>query len=413
MNEKIPVLIFFVGLALASLGVVAGENRVVFLTSTTGSPDLASWDDSGEATGLAAGDAICQSRAEAASLDNPGNFVAWLSGSSDDAYCRIHGLAGKKADNCGQAVLPESAGPWVRADGYPFAPEVSRLLAPENAVYMPPWRDEFGEPVEGFRSVLTGTDAEGVAADIGRTCEDWTSTEASPGPIVGSAGTTSLRWTSAGGVACNHTYLSLMCMEQLPGTPLPSFEQSGQLAFVTSAFGSGDLSSWPQAGAGASGVDAGDSICRNLAADAGLPYPDGFKALLSDNTTDAIDRFDTDGPWIRPDGVMVAANKAELFGETLSTAITVTESGDYLPSSDFYHAWTGTNPDGSASGWHCGNWELGSAETQGRSGNSAAANSFWTGGNPGNWPDDCDSSYALYCLSDSTMEIFADRFETQ
>ena len=34
---------------------------------------------------------------------------AWLSDSSDDAWCRIHGLDGKRADNCGQPVLPANA----------------------------------------------------------------------------------------------------------------------------------------------------------------------------------------------------------------------------------------------------------------------------------------------------------------
>jgi hypothetical protein len=66
-------------------------------------------------TGLEAADAICQSRAEAGGLN--GTFRAWLSDDDDDAYCRIHGLSGKKAENCGQGSLPDFAGNWVRTDG--------------------------------------------------------------------------------------------------------------------------------------------------------------------------------------------------------------------------------------------------------------------------------------------------------
>ncbi|MBI5194666.1 MAG: Ig-like domain-containing protein [Nitrospirae bacterium] len=93
-------------------------NRIAFVTSGRGNGNLSTWADAGEKTGIAAGDTICQARANAAGLS--GTYAAWLSDSTNDAYCHIHNLTGKKADNCGQTTLPAEAGPWLRMDGLPF-----------------------------------------------------------------------------------------------------------------------------------------------------------------------------------------------------------------------------------------------------------------------------------------------------
>ena len=72
----------------------------------------------------------------------------------------------------------------------------------------------------------------------------------------------------------------------------------GALVFVTSAIGTGQLGSWPQAD-GATGIDAGYKICQSLAAVAGLPSPASFVPWLSTNLVDARDRLTTDGPFRR------------------------------------------------------------------------------------------------------------------
>jgi hypothetical protein len=107
----------------------------VFVTSVQGDGNLGSWPDAGGKTGLAAGDAICRARAKAAGL--PGTFRAWLSDNKHDAYCRIHNLDGKMADNCGKASLPVAAGPWVRTDGFPFSGTINQMLS-EQKVFTPP-----------------------------------------------------------------------------------------------------------------------------------------------------------------------------------------------------------------------------------------------------------------------------------
>ena len=79
----------------------AQQPRVAFVTSVFGDGNLGSWPDSGIEVGVAAADEICQARATVAGLANSGNFVAWLSTTTDDAYCRLHGFSGKKSANCG------------------------------------------------------------------------------------------------------------------------------------------------------------------------------------------------------------------------------------------------------------------------------------------------------------------------
>ena len=72
---------------------------------------------------------------EGAAAGLKGTFVAWLSDDNDDAYCRIHLLTGKKSANCGKAVLPVNAGPWLRTDGFPFADRIDKLVESWHGLY--------------------------------------------------------------------------------------------------------------------------------------------------------------------------------------------------------------------------------------------------------------------------------------
>ena len=60
--------------------------------------------------------------------------------------------------------------------------------------------------------------------------------------------------------------------------------------FVTSVAGSGELSSWDDAGT-LTGVAAGDAICQARATAAALPNPATYRAWLSDDTDDAYCRL--------------------------------------------------------------------------------------------------------------------------
>jgi len=391
-----------VGVALLSglLAVPLGaQMRQMFVTSVTGNGNLGSWPDAGFSQGLAAGDAICRARATAAGLPNAADYVAWLSDAVDDAYCRVNRKLGKMADNCGEPALPNLAGAWWRTDGEPFGARILDLVQPEQQVLNPPRVDEFGHYVHVSDFLWTGTSFLGsVGTD---TCADWVSAAAGTTGVTGWAHMTSVGWTSYGGNPCSSAG-HLLCFETRRGDLLPEYPAWARLAFVTSAGGTGDLGSWPQAGA-ATGLAAGDAICQSLAAAAGIHHPESFKAWLSDDVTDAIDRFQHDGPWMRLDGVEVAAGKADLTDGVLASSIHFADSGEYLN----WPVWTGSWSEGTGTGEHCTSWTSSSSGVNGRAGFSVSAGyswSYWAGLN-------CDYAYShLYCLQDLPL-VFFDGFD--
>lgn len=374
----------------------ADPPRVAFVTSVTGSGDLATWPGAGGETGLAAADAVCRARAGAAGLDRAQSFVAWISDSSDDAYCRVHGLTGKKEARCGRASLPATAGPWVRPDGAPFSGPIATLTG-EDIVFHPLELDENGELLP-LSSVLTNTTPSGeLDSRFSDSCSDWTSTDPSSRIINGTTYRTSIGWTSSGAPSCDNSF-RLFCFETGSGSgpELPAISERGRLAFVTSVFGNGDLGSW-EAGGGANGLAAGDAICGTLAREADLAQADSFRAWLSDSGTDARDRFEHDGPWVRPDGVRIASGLADLTDGSLETSINVTEEGEYVGN---WGVWTGTSPGGVARAETCVGWTNG---TDTASGSVGEAHGNWLG-----WTRrsvaGCDFiGGRLYCLSDSQV----------
>jgi len=385
----------------------AEAQKVAFATSVKGHGDLSEWPDAlmVGATGVEAGDAICQARALAVGLDNPQDFVAWLSDSNDDAYCRIHGLTGTKADNCGQIIFPADAGPWVRMDGFPFAAEITQMLAPNGRIFTPVLLDEFGQ--QGTQIYYwTCTSETGVlTTSFPSACSDWSDSTSSDSAYAGRTTRTTRGWTRSDGNACS-AFLRLLCLEGGGAGPaLPVFTIDDRVAFLTSVMGHGDLSSWPDAG-GATGIAAGDAICRARAAAASLDDPSSFKAWLSDSSTDAKDRFLNDGRWVRLDGVKIADNLADLTDGQLFTSINVMETGVY--TNGFDNVWTATGQDGTLIGGACNNWTDGSDSAQGRVGYSIDTAHGWTA-----WLDrDCDWPGRLYCFSDVVSNwIFGDNFE--
>lgn len=378
------VILFLVGASSP----LSAQQRVVFATSASGNADLGSWPEAGDGqAGLAAADAICVNQATLGGLSNPGDFVAWISDDVSDAYCRVHNLAGKKADNCGQKTLPIAAGPWVRSDGEPAAATIDELLVPNPVVYMPLLTDESGNPIALDQKAWSATRTSGIAyAD---TCANWTNGVSDSSVSLQLQSNT---WASNGGSPCNSPDLHLVCVETGVGGPLDLPAPEGNIAFHTSANGTGDLATWSEAAQGTTGIEAGDSICNNLAADSGLPWQGNYKAWLSDDSVIAPDRFASDGPWYRPDGIQIAESKADLIDGSLFSALIQTEEGLY---SAFQLIWTGTNADGSLNANNCGNWE--SEVGMGSLGRAGDTNSAWT--QTGQYPCD-ETTLRIYCLSD-------------
>lgn len=385
-------------LVFGGSGTAVGQ-QVAFVSSVTGYGDLGDsldWPDNDGLTGVAAADAICRNRALAAGLSNPTQFRAWISDSANDAYCRVFGPSsgGIVVANCGETALPTGAGPWVRTDGHPFLPTIENALGLTGVAYAP-LLDEFG--VELVHSsvgshALTGSNEFGEAKV--QTCTDWSSINGDAGLGLPAIATTGF-WGSLSVGNCQSEY-ALLCLEVGSGASLPPRHAAGRLAFRTSVQGPGELDQWPVVGIGtATGIYAGDAICRSLAESEHLPYPETFKAWLSTDTINAVDRFTTDGPWRRIDGVRFAEDIADLVSERPFTSLTVSEQGDYLHTA----VYTGTLGDGTAHADNCSNWD--SSAGQAAFGFSSAAWRWWTFASS----RDCTNEYPIYCLQDSTHEV--------
>jgi len=188
------------------------------------------------------------------------------------------------------------------------------------------------------------------------------------------------------------------------GPPLSFTPQTGAGVFVTSVGGTGDLGSWPEAGS-AEGLDAGDAICRILAENAGLYDPESYVAWLSDASEDARDRVTGNGPWVRLDKVMVAADKTDLINDgLLLSSIHVIETTHYEQENVF----TGTTGLDYGTSDHCGNWTNGISGS-GDYGVTVYGHDNWTAFGT----QVCSEQKRLYCFSNSnSWPFFSDNFES-
>ena len=160
---------------------------LVFVTSTRGSGDLASWDGSGGVGGLAGGDAICQALAAAAFLPLPDSFVALLSDGATDAATRL-----------------TLDGPWKRVDGVLLADSLADLTdgALDDAIAY----DELG--ARFFTDAWTGTTEAGLST--ANHCLGWTSGVAGDTGTRGRPWRSENDWTGVTPVGCQ-TSLHLFC----------------------------------------------------------------------------------------------------------------------------------------------------------------------------------------------------------
>ncbi len=364
--------------------------RYTFVTSSSGTGNLSSWTGANGMTGLAAADAVCASRASTAGL--AGTYVAWLSDSTSDAYCRVHGLAGKKANNCGLGSLPVAAGPWARPNGTPVSPTIDRMLAPTHQQFFPAGSETSAEVTSSPLVVYTGTDVTGAATAA--TCNDWT---VSVSTIRGNAGDVfggGTAWTDASTIdsTCD-TFGRLRCVETVAGPALPSRHPVAKKAFLTSVTGTGNLSTWADA-AGTSGINAADAICQARARHAGYLNAASFKAWMSSSTS-VTSRILTNGPWARPDGVVIGTSEFDLTDGRLAAPLYLTETNAYVAgSNDAGTVWTGTSSSGSASFNYCSIWT--SATSTGTFGRHDLADFRWVAATT----QSCGTTARLYCVED-------------
>lgn len=377
--------------------------RRAFVTSVAGTGNLTSWSDSGGLIGVAAGDLICKNRALLGGLPNFSGFRAWLSTASTDAYCHVQGQTGKRDPGC--VGTPTPAGPWYRYDGVGrFSGTLDELTDPlQPEIYQPIHFDELGNELsQDSGNYWTGTGADGTASDS--TCAGW---------VVGTDGATGRTgtpersvywWTSDFTNYCDRSR-RLLCVESGTSEVTPVPWVPAALVFSTSALGSGNLGAWPEAGA-ATGLAAGDAICRNLAAAAHLPSPDAFIAWLSTDSVAAGSRLTLeDTPFRRVDGFRLANSKADLLSSGSANTLHVDEQGQYLAQLNWH--WSGSLGGGSASGINCDGWTSSDPGDDGDLGVSDFAyGAEWSAF----WSTPCSQPLRLLCMSNREV-LFWDGFD--
>jgi hypothetical protein len=168
------------------------------------------------------------------------------------------------------------------------------------------------------------------------------------------------------------------------------FDGNGKVAFVTTKTGTGNLSSWtPQNGSNV-GWLAADTVCQTEATAAG--FQGTFKAWLSDNASNAIDRIGADsGPWIRTDGHPLSMDLPTfLLGQVL-VPLWFNASGVKAVTGK---VWTDTLANGTyySAILHCANWTLNTG--MGGNGEIVASGTGWSNfGSIG-----CGELNHLYCF---------------
>lgn len=386
----------------------SATKRRAFATSAAGTGDLASWAGAAGATGLERADSICRYHAAGGQLPNWETYRAWISVEGTDAYCHVQGLGGTRASGCNGASLP-GGGPWYLPNGItPWSGTLDQMTGPEALLYRPLMLDENLDPITTDfydRFLWTGSDPQGVHEYL-LTCEDWTEGSNSQSGLAGDAYRVGSGFSTAMATLCegpNH----LLCVEPGPSETVIPRWGPGALAFVTSARGTGDLGSWPEAD-GLAGIHAGFRICRNLASAAHLPAPSSFVPWLSTPLVDAVDRLTTDGPFRRPDGLIVATDVAELVGASFTrNSLHQQEDGTYL-AGDEDEVWTGSLVDGTEGPSHCSSWTEGSDASPGRGGlATVGAAAEWTN----HTGYTCSWENRLYCFA-NVITLFWDGFES-
>lgn len=177
-----------IGTASAQASVIPAASRTIFVTSTLYTGNLG---------GLTGADSNCMTRAGAGSL--PGSFRAYLSTSTDDAVCRILGLSGKLASNCGLPVAPNlsAIGPYLNRNAVQVAASLQDLVS--NTLSSAVGFNESGGAAGGS-TPFTGT-ANGVQS--GANCSNWTDGSSFSNGLLGNAGVTNSQWSSDGSGTCS------------------------------------------------------------------------------------------------------------------------------------------------------------------------------------------------------------------
>lgn len=165
-------------------------------------------------------------------------------------------------------------------------------------------------------------------------------------------------------------------------SPLVSACGLSYTAFATSTLHDGDLG-------GAAGADA---ICQDLADTAGLAGT--YRAWISDSTRTPAGSMRGNIPYLRVDGVQIAASTEDLLEGRIDDLISLDETGAPVAASGgSSDAWTGTNSDGTLRRT-CGDWTTADPSTKGHAGQTNQRIDDWTSSRD----QACDQLHHLFCF---------------
>lgn len=142
-------------------------------------------------------------------------------------------------------------------------------------------------------------------------------------------------------------------------------------------------------------VAGANAICQSAAAADGLPAGT-YRAWISDGMTSPATSFNQAvGPYVLPNGTVIATSWSDLTDGSLLAPISITANGSPNASAA---AWTGTNADGTASGAgasssNCGGWA--NPGTTGVRGSTGDTDGDWSNQASG---VNCSLSLRLYCF---------------
>jgi len=266
---------------------------------------------------------------------------------------------------------------WARPDGKVVADELSDLF--HGIMHHPIRLDQYGHDV-GDASAFTATTSGGVRSLSETTCGDWTSTPPSAAATVGATEGMGIMAFNIGSTGCGSNG-RFYCASVDKLVRVEPQRSAGRFAFVSSA-------GWTPGG----GIGSADSLCADDAAVAGLPGT--YRAVLATDGGSAADRFDTTGaPWVRTDGVLIAATAAAFFSANFYDSAPNVDAagGGYLGN---YARWSGatyfTTPGTSTT--TCNDWTSSSSTQSAPSGRIGSTYTFQYSSTP------CDASYArLVC----------------
>lgn len=190
---------------------------LAFVTSFDNVGNLHDWPQSGGASGLAAGDAICANLATAAGLPFPGLFRAWLSTAAVAAKDRL-----------------TIDGPWKRRDGVEIAATKAQLtsaLTPgDYALTAPLDVSESGSYRASPTEAWTGTRSDGT--DSAADCSGWTDGTAGSNGTGGRFLEPRGAWTEGTQWTCDAD-LPLYCLANIVTLFWDGFESSDISAWST------------------------------------------------------------------------------------------------------------------------------------------------------------------------------------